>query len=493
MPGKKTIEDVEEVLSETESNVLFAKASRAAAAALEGLSNYGEAIPVPKNQSEWLALYCDRVWAYAGIFAIASTIAQLDFKVYRWENGEKVYLPDHPILTLLETPNEAMTGYDLMEGLVTFLESCGTGYFEIVHGRVEGEDGKTPLELWPIRPDRLKPEIGKDGKRIAKYVFQLKSHTKKTDFALDEVLPFRYFNPLNDWFGMGSLQPAYEALCLDKQMGNWNRDFFKHGTTAEGLLHTDKPLTPKEMQDLGAQIKEFLKGQSRKILILSKGLEWQSISVSPKDAEFLQGRKEARDQILAALGVPPCKVGLVAEAKYANYDLQTLSFHRDTILPKLKKIEGAINKHLVPQYPDSEGVYVEFDRTPLLKEDEDRLVERFGKAIRVGLITPNEACRRLGWPEWPKDQEGGDIYYMDKSIVSVSAAREEAEARNAGLANSGVGGGPGGGALPEDEQMNQRMDEIEEATIEAVRKIREELFTEVKKMMETNNGKEGQD
>ena len=468
---KKTIQDIEEAITTTN----FAKASRAAAAAMESMHDYGEALEKPKNQKEFLALYSDMVWAYAGVFAIASTIAQLPFLAYRWNAaGEKTAVEQHPILDLLENPNDSMTGYDLLEGLVVFLECCGNGYFEDVKGQVEGDSFKTPTELWPIRPDRLRPEPNKDGHGVDHWVFQLKSHTKKTIFQPDEIVPFRYFSPLDDWFGMGSLQPAVDAITLDKQMAAWNKGFFQHGTTAEGLISTDKPLTQKEMADLGAQIQQFLKGKTRKILILSKNLKWQSISVSPKDAEFLQGRKDARDSILAALGVPPVKVGLVAEAKYANYDLQTLSFHRDTIIPKLLKIEGSLNKYLAPQYPDFETdegrLYVEFDRTSLLTDDENMLVERFGKALRHGFITPNGVCRRLGWPVWPPDKPGGDDYYMDSTLVAVGSA-------------------PAGGEgflplLPEDQQLNKKLDSMENAAIQAIEDMRGDLLAEIDKRMD---------
>jgi hypothetical protein len=224
------------------------------------------------------------------------------------------------------------------------------------------------------------------------------------------------------------------------------------------------------MTDLGAQLKQFLIGKSRKILILGKNLKWQSISVSPKDAEFLQGRKDARDAMLAALGVPLAKLGFVTDAKYSNYELQNLSFHRDCIIPKLLKIEGALNKYLMPLFPDSEGLYVEFDKTSLLKEDENQLVDRFGKALRSGFITPNEACRRLGWPAWPEEQPGGDKYYMERSLVEVGSEPAQEE------------GGLGfGGELPEDKDMNKRLDSIEDAALDAIRDMKDDILVEVDK------------
>jgi len=280
------------------------------------------------STEEWVKLYSDHVWAYAGIFAIAATIAPLEPKLYEIDvkSGEKKEKAGHAAVRLLRRPNDSMTGLELLEALVIYLETCGMAYLEVVYeerqkavGGAVVEEQVQPSELWLIRPDRLTPEPRKDGRGVERYVFQTKKGAKKEYFSPDEIVPFRYFHPLNDWFGLGSVQPAIDDVRQDKQMAQWNLDFFEHGITPEGILQTDKPITPYEMRSLGKQIKSFLSGKGRQVLILGKNLKWQTISLNPKDVEFLEGRRENRQAILAALGVPPVMVGLLEHAKYDNY------------------------------------------------------------------------------------------------------------------------------------------------------------------------------
>jgi len=178
-----------------------------------------------------------------------------------------------------------------------------------------------------------------------------------------------------------------------------------------------------QAEDIAKQVKEFLMG-GRRVLILGKGMEWQTVSVDPKDTDFLKGRQENRGALLAALGVPPVKVGLLDNAKYDNYRLQSTAFYQDTILPKLRKIEGAIDLFLIPQYADLMRTpqvdwRFEFDTTELLAEDEDMLTDRVIKQLRHGLLTIDGALGELG-----HDAIGGDVGEMrmiDKALIPLDS------------------------------------------------------------------------
>ena len=433
-----TIGEAEEFILNNASNQDIAKASMAAAFAVRQMFAAGETLQTPKNTEDWIQLYADHVWAYAGIYAIASTIAQLEptLKKRDKETGELEEVKSHKILDLLNRPNDQTVGYDLFESLVVYLETCGDAYWETVWGtettmmgKQEVEARSFPVELWPINPKRLTPEPAKDGHGVAQYVFQMKKFARKEYFRPDQIVPFHYHHPNKDWFGLGSLQPAIDDIRQDKQMAMWNLDFFEHGITPEGLLTTDERMTQKEMEDLGKQVKQFLAGKGRVVLMLSRGLKWQTVSLNPKDVEFLLGRKENRQAILAALGVPPIKVGLLEHAKYDNYALQLEAFHRDTIIPKVTKIANVLQNFLLPRFPDllptdTEEYVIGFDLTPLLKEDEDKLVKRFTMMMEFGLMTPNEARERMGMDPWPEEVLGGDGFYMKNSLVAVGPVGE---------------------------------------------------------------------
>jgi len=440
------LDALQEMVLDGVSNEQLAKASMAASFAVQGMFDGGLSMVNPKGTEDWIKIYTEHVWAYAGIYAIASTIARLPLQLRRRERepvpegegepgttrwGEWVEDTDNEVLDLLEAPNPDMTGYDLIEAMVVYLETAGRAYWEIVYETRETAVGDTPVaskqtpnELWPVRSSWLTPKPNKNGRGIEKYIFQTKSHARREFFPVDQIVPFRYFDPLNEWLGLSPLRPAKDDLQQDKQMAAWNLDFFQHGVTPQGLLSTDKMLSPKEMKDLGEQIRQFLSGKARKVLILSKGMQWQSVSVSPTDIDFLAGRKENRKAILAALGVPPVMVGELEHAKYDNYFLQLTNFGRNTILPKLKKIEGSLNNFLLPRFPamadlSQDTQYaLSFDTTALFEEDEATVVKRVIDQVGHGLLTPDEGRELMGRDPWP-EETGGDSFYMDTRMVRV--------------------------------------------------------------------------
>jgi len=433
-----SIDDVEARLTEDElaafeknvDDISLVKASQAASMVANAVYDSIEGISIPRDREEWLELYKKHVWTYAGIFAIASTVAKLPRTLVKVNKatGDREEIRDHEVLSLLDYPNPETTGYDWFERGMIHIESCGNAYSEIVYGTTEQRQAgrvikaeTRPSELWAIRPDRLKPIPAKDGNGLDHWEFQLKKWGRKKEFAVDEILPWGYTDPMETLFGLGSLQPALDDLRQDVAMAAWNLDFFENGMTPQGIFRTDQTLQRNQAEDIAKQIKEFLMG-GRRVLILGRGMEWQTVSTDPKDIDFHLGRNDNREAILAGLGVPPVKVGLLEHAKYDNYRLQAEAFHRDTILPKLRKIQGAINLFLLPRYPDLKRTpqvdwLFEFDVEELLAEDRDKLTDRVIKKLRHGMLTIDEALEETG-----HDAIGGEIGKMrmiDKSLVPL--------------------------------------------------------------------------
>jgi len=457
------------------------KASVAAAAVVEHSTTMGQAVKIPRNTKEWLALYTKHVWAYAGVYAIANTIAQLKLQLFKRNKKTKEIeeITDHRSLSTLRKPNPDSTGFDLIESTVVYLECVGMAYWETVKNKKEVVAGETTLleekwveELFPLRPDRVTPEPDKSGNGIKEYKFVVDKRGvgKPKVFRPDEIVPFKYFNPVEDWLGLGSLQVSIDDVRQDKQMASWNLDFFEHGLAAEGIISVKGRMSQSRMEDFARQLTNFLRGKGRKIPVFSTedGIDFIPLSSNPKDIEFLQGRKENRQAILAALGVPPVMVGLLEHAKYDNYFLQIESFHKETIGTKIKKIESALLLHYLPMFSDiaddeENEYYMLFDTKELLQEDKDRLTDRLVKWIEHGLVTPNEARKQLNMEPYPEGQLGGDMFYMKNTLVPVGQpSEEELERREDKLAS----------------RVDRLGDEIEETVESRIAELRWELGKE---------------
>jgi phage portal protein BeeE len=61
-------------------------------------------------------------WAYAAVNAIASEVANIQWRLYQVNGKDRQEQEDRPLLTLLEGVNEYMTGIELKHTTVAHLE-----------------------------------------------------------------------------------------------------------------------------------------------------------------------------------------------------------------------------------------------------------------------------------------------------------------------------------------------------------------------------------
>ena len=446
--------DIEKAIQADEGDVLkgisntdIIKAAQSAAITMDTLYDSVTMIQQPKYREDWLALYKQHVWTNACVLAKATTVAKLEYGLYKVNRRtkEKERQDAHPLLLLLDYPNPQTTYYDWMELQVMHLELTGNSYSEIVYETNETTAGKKtvvrnslPKELWTIRPDYLTPIPKKGTGELDYWLFQVRKYANTKKFGVDEILPFGYTDPTNPLFGMGSATAAIDDIRQDNAMAKWNLDFFGDNLTPQGVFTTEATLQPWQAQEYAEQIKQFLVGSGRKVLVLGKGLAWEMMSTNPKDVDFLAGRAENRQAVLAAFGVPPVKVGLLEHAKYDNYGLQTDAFHRDTILPLTRKLEGSINLWLVPRFPDLQRTddtdfLIQFDVEELIAEDQDRVTDRTVKAFDRGWLTINEALGELNKPKI-EDDAIGDMRFIDNRLITLDAAINPPEVD--GMSNS---------------------------------------------------------
>ena len=99
----------------------------------------------------------------------------------------------------------------------------------------------------------------------------------------------------------------------------------------------------------------------------------------------------AREEILAALGVPPILIGLTERASYANARVQERVFWLVTMLPKLTKIEWTITNQLLRRHFKDEGELVfKFDTSEV-----EVLTQRNRKTVGESLSTEGKKWDKL--------------------------------------------------------------------------------------------------
>jgi len=361
--------------------------------------------------------YREQVWVQRCINLIASSIASVPLKLYRYTKDGKEEITDHPILTLLDDVNPlTMNASDLWKATVIALKVYGNAYWYLER-KGKGE----PKEIYWLNPKGI--EIGgskKQGEFIDHYDYTTgNSGTPKIRYSPPDIIHFKYFNPSNDYYGLSPLSSIREAVAADLYAQAWNKYFFKNATRLDGFFTVSSNLNTEQRKDLKEGIEAKFKGvqKAHQIAVFEESVKYQPISTTPKDAEWGELRRVSREAICSALGVPPVLVVAYEAATYATAMEQKKSLWHETIIPELRYYEEVLNWNLVTQFANSEDLSLEYDLSNVeaLREETSATYDRLYRATGVPFLTINEARELLG----KESIENGDKLYIPLSMVTT--------------------------------------------------------------------------
>jgi HK97 family phage portal protein len=291
---------------------------------------------------------------YRSVRMIAEAAASVPLLLY--QGPEEI--AEHPLLDLLARPNPAASAPDLLVACYGFLLVSGNSYLEAV------AVGGSLRELHTLRPDRMKVVPGDDGWPEA---FDYTAAGRTVRIAgeavpgVRRVLHVKLFHPLSDHYGLSPIEAAAAAIDIHNTASRWNKALLDNSARPSGaLVYTarDGNLTVEQYDRLKAELEQGFQGAARagRPLLLEGGLDWKSMSLTPKDMDFIEAKHVAAREIALALGVPPMLLGIPGDNTYSNYQEATRSFWRQTVLPLVNRTAKALSLWLAPAYGDASAV-----------------------------------------------------------------------------------------------------------------------------------------
>ena len=285
---------------------------------------------------------------YRAVRMIAEAAASVPLLLYHGTDE----IAEHPLLDLLARPNPGASTPDLLEAWYGFLLVSGNAYLEAV------AVGGTLRELHTLRPDRMKVIPGPGGWPEA---FDYTADAKTQRIAgeavggVARILHVKLFHPLSDHYGLSPIEAAASAIDIHNTASRWNKALLDNSARPSGaLVYTarDGNLTVEQYDRLKSELEQGFQGAARagRPLLLEGGLDWKSMSLSPRDMDFIEAKHVAAREIALALGVPPMLLGIPGDNTYSNYQEATRSFWRSTVLPLVNRTCKALSMWLAPAY-----------------------------------------------------------------------------------------------------------------------------------------------
>lgn len=346
----------------------------------------------------------------------ADTTAQVALRVHT--KKDQTELEEHPLRRLLARPNPYMTE-SLFWGCVIILRDfAGNCYFEKVRSRA----GRT-VQLWPMRPDWVKIHHDKDG--MPDGYFYTVPGLSPIFYEPEDVVPFRLWDPLNEYFGYPPVAVASRIGDMDNSTTDYVRLIFEKGGVPPGILTSTQPLNETVAQRIRQMYREQYGGYEKwdAPMVLGYDTKYQSTGLGFEEMglEILDSRAETR--ICMVLKVSPVLVGGqfgLSRAIQANVKEYQRNWWDNDLIPLYKSFADVIRDHLLPEFGSGIDVGWDFDEVPALQEDRDTKRKSALEAFRASAITRNQFNVEWGLPDLgPR----GDVYVMSSLQVEVPAKK----------------------------------------------------------------------
>lgn len=302
---------------------------------------------------------------------------------------------DHPFLDLMQNVNGFMNRFDCFELTQLFLELTGNSYWYLVKGPLG-----VPVELWILPPQYMR--VIPDPKQFIKGYMYVRN-SEKIPYEEDEIVHFKFPSPQSYLYGFSPVSAVAASIGLNADIMLFESTLFKNMGRPEGVLSTEQSLNDEDFERLKKEWRENYGGMTKvgKTIVLEKGLTYTPITMPPKDLVLLAGRRPIVEEICSAFGVPMSKV-TTQDVNLANAQIGEVQYQRDTIEPRLIRIEEKLNEKVMPLYDGD--IFCAFD-SPVPEDKEFRLKERESN-LRTGYSSPNLERQKDGeapvpWGERP--------------------------------------------------------------------------------------------
>lgn len=356
-------------------------------------------------------------WVYAAVNAIASEVANIQWRLYEITDKDHEEKDDHPLLDLLDGVNDHMTGIELKYVTVAHLELTGNFYW-LLDG-VKSDTDK-PTAIYPLNPGRVCVKLDKSQfpYKLSHYEFTIDGKVFK--FQPYQILHGKYPDPGDPYVGVGVPQTIPTWIDSDNYAMEYNRKFFINGAAIGLYIATDTNVEGN-IERIRQGFADRYSGteNAHKTPVLPKGAKLEHTGTTQRDMDFANLTNVTRDRILAGFRVSKTILGTAeSDTNRSTAETADYVFSKRTIKPKMLLVLSYLNEFLVPRYGDN--LYLTFiDPVP---EDKAARTDEMEKAVAsMPIMTQNEARKNyLGLG--PID--GGDKLMAPVAFAEVGSTEQ---------------------------------------------------------------------
>ena len=390
---------------------------------------------IGRHSVSYAQLFAKQPWVAAAVMRMLTWAVRVPLKVYRREdNGDtrkQLEPEEHPLARIVKRP---WLGYENGAASPARLVQCLLGPV-LVHGntvvQVETKGGEEYLK--PLDWRCMVPLGTTSGEELVGWRYEREGETKY-EIPLDRALHLAWWSPLGP-LGVSPLEQLGVTISIEDAAQRYQQSLFGRGARPPSAIETSTEFIQLErgerqalIDGLREDVDELYAGPDAagRPAILPPGLQWKGIGHTAVEAELIDQRKVAREEVAAVYQIPPPMMGILDNATYSNIETQKEMSYTDCLGPPMVLIEQTMTAMLARDLYNEDDVYLEFDFGPVLRGDRMKEITAFRNGIMSGIYTPNEARRGLNLR--PDEHEDADKLWMPVNNLAPLGEEPEEEA-----------------------------------------------------------------
>jgi len=258
------------------------------------------------------------------------------------------------------------------------------------------------------------------------YTYREAMTNKKVVYRDDQIMHVRWLS-VDGIVGTVPIELGKEAISLARSLEQHGSRFWNNNAMPGIVLRTDQALPREVREQLREQWDAQHSGPKRagRTAVMSHGLHADTLGASLESNQYAELRTQALLEICRVFNMPPHKVQELGRATWGNIESENISFVQTTILPWLKRIEGAIDRDLLPE---GEDFFSEFAVEGLLRGDTMTRYNAYQIGISNGWLTTDEVRRMENLGPMPEMDEPEEEEEVEPVVVEQEPAEQlEAE------------------------------------------------------------------
>jgi HK97 family phage portal protein len=332
---------------------------------------------------------------------LADAVSMMPLGSYTMRGDIRV--PTAPPSLLRQPSADATTGEWIYMILVSLLLRGN------LYGRIVGVDstGK-PSQIELLHPDNVSARLGDDG-RMHYFV-------KGVEVPAKSIWHVRAFRMPGSSLGLSPIAYAARVINTESAAADFALGYFRDGAHPSAILSADATFSEEQARTIKQRFVASVEG--REPAVLSGGLKYDAIQVSPEESQFLATQRYGLTQIARIYGVPPEMIGGEAgnSMTYANVEQRSIDFLTYSVQPWLTRIEAALSALMLGQR------HVRFDTSVLTRTDFLTLMQSTAIGIASKQMTPDEARAKRDDPPLTEQQKN-DLLHIPLDVSPLGKPR----------------------------------------------------------------------